>query len=89
MQPRAKMLAFRDKIIEYRKDTQLAEVESGTANEKDKRAPRPANTSSNVNIAEAPFNLSVCQKKTKIVFLKTHKASPVKNIILFIHVESN
>ena len=53
MQPRAKMLAFRDKIIEYRKDTQLAEVESGTANEKDKRTSRPANTSSNVNIAEA------------------------------------
>ena len=45
-QPRDKMLAFRDKIVEYRRDTQQAEIDSGAITEKERKPLRPPNPSS-------------------------------------------
>ena len=42
-QPKQKIIAFRDKIIDFRRETQIAEVESGSINERDKKQLRPQN----------------------------------------------
>ena len=44
-QPREKIIAYRDKIISYRRETQLAEVESGTVSErKNPKSTAPGNS---------------------------------------------
>ena len=45
-QPKEKIIAFRDKIRDFRRKTQIAEVESGSNNERNKKQLRPQNTSS-------------------------------------------
>ena len=48
-QPKEKMLAFKEMIIEFRRDTQLAEVESGALSEKDRKNSRPPTTATASN----------------------------------------
>ena len=50
-QPRDKLLAFRDKIIEFRRDTQLAEVESGATHEK--KSSKPSIPTNTVNVTDS------------------------------------
>ena len=61
-QPKEKIEAFRDKIVEYRRDTQLAEVESGTSSEKDKKSVRPPSQGNSANVTNAePVSNNECR----------------------------
>ena len=53
-QPREKLIAFRDKIVEFRRETQLAEVESGTCGaDKERRTSKPASIPSLANVTSS------------------------------------
>ena len=52
-QPREKMIAYRDKIVEFRRDTQLAEVESGAIAKREKRQSKPSILTSSANVGDS------------------------------------
>ena len=61
-QPREKIEAFRDKIVEYRRDTQLAEVESGTLNDRERKSLKPTSQGNNANVTNAePVRNNECR----------------------------
>ena len=67
-QPKEKMIAFRDRIVELRRNTQLAEIESGTA---DRKQSKPAGTGSGGSAHAATFNPSRNESCRICVHLET------------------
>ena len=76
-QSQEKMIAYRDKIVEFRRDTQLAEVESGATAEREKRQSKQSILTPSANVSDS-VKVSDCR-----ICKEVQSQGNVQNFCLF------